>query len=210
MSGGLPAALAKWREAPRARRLNDRAVGEGGYVLCWLQQALRADDNPVVDAAIRLGNALGLPVLVYHGVREDYPYASDRLHRFILGASRDLKRDADARGLACVQYVDRADKREKGLVHRLGAGAAAIVVDDQSVFVARAQAASVAARASVAVFAVEAACLVPPAVIGAGIGSRTGYGRARRTVVRSASRPSKPGSAKWAKPVSSVAPALTA
>jgi deoxyribodipyrimidine photo-lyase len=27
-----------------------------------------------------------LPVLVYHSLREDYPFASDRLHRFILDA----------------------------------------------------------------------------------------------------------------------------
>lgn len=66
----LPAGLRDWREAPRVRMLNDRAVNASGrYVLCWLQQALRARDNPVIDASILLGNALGLPVLVYHGVR---------------------------------------------------------------------------------------------------------------------------------------------
>ena len=87
----LPTSLVTWAEAPRARALNDAAIRSGkGYVLCWLQQALRARDNPVIDAAIRLGNALGLPVLVYHGLREDYPFASDRLHRFILGGSRDV------------------------------------------------------------------------------------------------------------------------
>ena len=32
---------------------------EGRYVLCWLQQALRARDNPVIDAAVLLGNELG-------------------------------------------------------------------------------------------------------------------------------------------------------
>lgn len=91
MTSSLPASLANWREHPRVRRLNEGPIGSGGrYVLCWLQQALRARDNPVIDAAVRLGNELGLPVLVYHGLREDYPFASDRLHRFILGASRDV------------------------------------------------------------------------------------------------------------------------
>jgi len=127
----LPPGLHDWREAPRVRALNDRVAQPGGrYVLCWLQQALRARDNPVIDASIRLGNAIGLPVLVYHGVREDYPYASDRLHRFILGASRDLGAGCRDRGVACVQHVDRAGHREKGLVHRLGAEAAAIVLED--------------------------------------------------------------------------------
>lgn len=96
----LPPALGEWREVPRVRTLSGHALDRSGrYVLCWLQQALRAADNPVIDAAIRLGNALRLPVLVYHGVREDYPYASDRLHRFILGASLDLADGCRERGL---------------------------------------------------------------------------------------------------------------
>jgi deoxyribodipyrimidine photo-lyase len=176
VTAALPRGLADWQEAPRVRPLNDRAIGgDGRYVLCWLQQALRAVDNPVIDAAVRLGNALRLPVLVYHGVREDYPYASDRLHHFILGAGRDLGAGCRARGLACVHHVDRAGHREKGLVHRLGADAAAIVLEDQPTFVARWQSDRVAGRATVPVYAVNAACLVPPAVLGDDLRGRSGF-----------------------------------
>jgi deoxyribodipyrimidine photolyase len=172
----LPPGLHDWQEAPRVRALNDRAVIAGrGYVLCWLQQALRARDNPVIDASVRLGNALALPVLVYHGVREDYPYASDRLHHFILGASRDLGTGCRERGIACVQHVDRDGHREKGLVHRLGANAAAIVLEDQPTFVARWQSDRVATRAAVPVYAVNAACMGPPAVLGDDIRGRSGF-----------------------------------
>ncbi|MGU3316344.1 deoxyribodipyrimidine photo-lyase [Sphingomonas sp. M6A6_1c] len=176
MSGALPPGLGDWHECPRVRAMNDRPIASGAlYVLCWLQQALRATDNPVIDAAVRLGNALGLPVLVYHGVREDYPYASDRLHHFILGASRDLAAGCRARGLACVQHIDRADHREKGLVYRLGADAAALVLEDQPTFVARWQTERVAERIAIPTYAVNAACLVPPAVLGDGIGGRSGF-----------------------------------
>ena len=175
--------LDSWPEAPRVRRMNAAEVRPTGrYVLCWLQQALRARDNPVIDAAIRLGNDLGLPVLVYHGLREDYPYASDRLHRFILGASRDLARDCRQRDLACVQHVDRDDAREKGLVYRLAADSAAVFVEDQPTFVARWQSDRVAARTEVAMFAVNAACLVPPALLGDGIGSTTAFRRQHEAV----------------------------
>ncbi|MBJ6123374.1 deoxyribodipyrimidine photo-lyase [Sphingomonas mollis] len=174
----LPDALSSWSEAPRVRRMNERAIRpEGRYVLCWLQQALRARDNPVIDAGVRLGNDLGLPVLVYHGLREDYPYASDRLHRFILGASRDLARECRERGIACVQHVDRADRREKGLVYRLAADSAAVMVEDQPTFVARWQSERVAARIDRAMLAVNAACLVPPAILGDDIGSTTAFRR---------------------------------
>ena len=172
----LPPCLADWREAPRVRALNERPLAlEGHFILCWLQQALRARDNPVIDAAVRLGNAHGLPVLVYHGVRENYPYASDRLHHFILGSGRDLATGCRERGLACVQHIDRADHREKGLVYRLGAEAVAVVAEDQPAFVARWQMEQVAARIAVPVYAVDAACLVPPAVVGEGVSGRSGF-----------------------------------
>ena len=175
----IPHALSSWSEAPRVRALNSGAVRtDARYVLCWLQQALRARDNPVIDAAVRLGNALGLPVLVYHGVREDYPHASDRLHHVILHASRDLARDCRQRGIACVQHVDRPERREKGLVYRLAADNAAVVVEDQPTFVARWQAERVAGKLDRAVLAVDAACLVPPAALKDGIGSTSAFRRA--------------------------------
>jgi deoxyribodipyrimidine photo-lyase len=178
MELGLPQSLASWNEVPRVRRLNDAPLNVSGrYVLCWLQQALRSSDNPVIDAAVRLGNALGLPALVYHGLREDYPFASDRLHRFILGASRDVATGCKERGLACIQFVDREAKREKGLVYRLAADAAAVVLEDQPAFVAQWQAERVAAKSSTAVFAVNAACLVPPAALDQGVGTTSAFRR---------------------------------
>ena len=180
----LPEPLATWSDALRVRVLNGHDPRRGGtFVLCWLQQALRSRDNPAIDAAIRLANARNLPVLVYHGVREDYPYASDRLHRFILGASRDLAIGCAERGLAFAAHVDRADRREKGLVYRLAAGAAAVVVEDQPTFVARRQSERVAAGADVMVLAVDAACLVPSASLDDGIGTTSAF-RRRHAAVR--------------------------
>ncbi len=178
----LPMSLASWRDAPRVRTVNDAPLRGGSYILCWLQQALRAYDNPVIDAAIRLGNELGLPALIYHGLREDYPFASDRLHRFALGASRDVARGCVERGLACVQYVDRAAKREKGLVYRLAAQAAALVLEDQPAFVAQWQSERVATKTSTAVFAVNAACLVPPAALQQGVGTTSAFRRRHEKV----------------------------
>ena len=156
--------------AARARVLNARPVHEAGrYVLCWLQQAIRARDNPAVDAAVSLANRLELPVLVYHGVREDYPHSSWRLHHFLLGASRELERGCAERGIACANLVVRPGKREKGLVYRLAEEAALVVTDDQPLFVGRWQAERFAARAPRAVLAVEANRLVPHSLLREGI-----------------------------------------
>ena len=157
----------------RCRRLNEAAIGRPGadYVLCWLQQTLRGVVNPVVDAAVALGNRLDLPVVVYHGLGRGYPHASHRLHRFILEASRDLERDVEARGLRFVRFVEREGHPGKGLVYRLAERAAALVLDDQAAFVGRWQAERVAARLAagphaVAVLAVDGARLVPELAIG--------------------------------------------
>ena len=159
--------------APRVHPLNDRPApreADGArYVLCWAQQALRAEDNPLIDAGIELGNALGLPVLVYHGLRMDYPHASDRLHRFILGVSRDMQRGAEARGLRAVTYVETSDVREKGLAYRLAEDAAAVLTDEQFVFVAKEQARRFAERCKRPVLAVDCARLVPTRTLREGI-----------------------------------------
>lgn len=146
----------------RVRKLNDRPVRkQARYVLVWLQQNIRAFDNPVIDAGIATGNNLKLPVVVYHGLGQSYPHANDRLHTFIIEASQSLTPEIEKRGLRCINYVERSGKFEKGLVYRLGADAAAIFTDDVPAFVARRQAETVAAKIDVAVFGVDASCVVP-------------------------------------------------
>ena len=146
----------------RTRRLNRRRFkSERRYVLCWLQQALRAVDNPIVDVAIAIGNERDLPVVVYHGLDNRYPHASHRFHRFILEASQSLEAGLAKRRLRFCRYVRRPDAIESGLVYRLAADATCIVTDDMPTYVANWQATSVASKTDVPVFVVDAACAVP-------------------------------------------------
>ena len=191
--------------ALRAVSINDAPLRDGArYVLCWLQQTLRGHDHPTIDAAVILGNRLGLPVLVYHGLREDYPHASERLHRFILGASRAMAQTLAARGIACVQHVDRTDHRERGLVYRLAADAAAVFVDEHATFVGASQAAAFAARAHVATVAVDATRLVPFRALSGRLHATKAF-RAAHTPLRSTWRalrsPVEPAVAPYAGPL---------
>lgn len=177
----------KWSAniADRVAALNDKTIGAADnqkYILCWLQQTLRAWDNPVIDAAVDLANSHGLPVLVYHGVREDYPYASDRLHFFILGASRDLQIGCAERGIRCVNYVERDGMHEKGLAYRLASDALAVLTDDQPVFVGRNQAARFAEKCERPVFAVDSARLVPSRILPKGLTSTPAFRKASGAV----------------------------
>ena len=148
----------------RTRKLTDDYIISRGrdYVLCWLMQALRADENPVLDAAIALGNDRDLPVVVVHTLDDAYPWASHRLHRFILEASQELEGGVEKRGLRFARYV----RREGGaasveVAARLAERAAAVVVDDVPTFVTREYADAVAGQLDRAVLAVDACCAVP-------------------------------------------------
>ena len=150
----------------RTRRLSDgrNVVSKGrDYVLCWLQQALRGEHNPIIDAAVAIGNERGLPVVVLHTLENRYPYASHRIHRFMLEASRELGPDVEARGLRFVRWVRRhdADPSTVEVAGRLAERAAAVVVDDVPLFVTPEYAAGLVEAVPRAVFAVDACCAVP-------------------------------------------------
>ena len=104
------------------RRVTTLVTREGTpdarFVLAWVQQTLRADNNPLIEAALAHANRRGLPLLIYHGLRQDYPHASARLHRFILGLSAEMSRALNQRGIRCIHYVERPGHEVHGLVYR--------------------------------------------------------------------------------------------
>ncbi|MDB2439692.1 deoxyribodipyrimidine photo-lyase [Hellea sp.] len=168
----------------RSRALNDNDFKQNGaYVLCWLQQTLRAFDNPVIDAAVETANKHDLPVLVYHGIRQDYPHASDRLHYFLLGGSRGLQTGCRERGIRCASYLQTPDNIEKGLVYRLAKNAAAVFLEDHPTFVARWQSENFSRKTDSAVTAVDAARLVPTRVLPGGLKTTPSF-RAANKVLR--------------------------
>ena len=75
---------------------------DGRCVLYWMQRAQRGIDNPALNLAIELGNALKLPVLTIFGLTADYPSAQRRHYRFLLEGMRDAAADLTRRpiGLA--------------------------------------------------------------------------------------------------------------
>ena len=83
-----------------------RAGGE--FVLYWMQTTHRAHDNFALNYAIERANELHLPLQVYHGLRHDYPWASDRFHTWILQSVIDLQADFAALGIHYAFWLDRS------------------------------------------------------------------------------------------------------
>jgi deoxyribodipyrimidine photo-lyase len=66
-----------------------------------MQRAQRAHDNPALDLAVDLGNALGLPVVVFFGI-VPYPNANLRHYAFMQQAFPDTARRLASRNIAFV------------------------------------------------------------------------------------------------------------
>ncbi|HMY59140.1 MAG TPA: deoxyribodipyrimidine photo-lyase [Pseudomonadota bacterium] len=106
----------------------------GRYVLYFCQIARRAEQNPALDYAIAWANHLRLPVVVYEGLRPDYPHASARHHRFILDGVRDFALRLATRGIAHVFYLPKRGERF-AMLAALADQAALVVTDDHPTFV---------------------------------------------------------------------------
>ena len=151
----------------RTRRLSDHPVREDAdYVMCWIGQALRAEENPVIDAALAMGATRDLPVVVLWTLENRYPYASHRIHRFMLEAGQELGAGVEARGLRFAHYVRQgaAAVDAPGVVDvtaRLARRAAAVFTNDVPTFVALDYAQRLTETFDCAVFAVDACCAVP-------------------------------------------------
>ena len=101
-----------------------------GYVLYWMIAARRTRWNfgleRAVDEAVRMGKRL----VVLEALRCDYPYASDRLHQFVLDGMADNAARFSSAGVAYVPYVEPRPHAGKGLLVELAQGACLVVTDE--------------------------------------------------------------------------------
>lgn len=151
----------------RLVRLNDKPIDKtGDFVLYWMQMARRFSCNHSLDYAIKCANELGKPLVVYEGLRADYPWASARLHQFILEGMRDNALTAKKLGFTYWPFVETPKQPAHGLLHRVAARAALIVTDDFPCFIIPAQSRAVAAKHERAVIAVDSNAVVPLRLLG--------------------------------------------
>jgi photolyase PhrII len=135
----------------------------GEFVLYWIQTAMRACSNPALTFAIEQANLLRLPLLVYQGLRSDYPWASDRIHTFILESVADLYADFDTRGIEYAFYLDRgpAGRGARSPLVELASRASVVVTDFFPTFIVPRQTRALRQKVETAVVAMDGCTLVP-------------------------------------------------
>jgi deoxyribodipyrimidine photo-lyase len=89
-------------EPARIHLLNRNTEQKGAWVLYWMQQSQRADDNPALEYAIAQANRLDLPVLVVFALTDSYPEANLRHYRFMLEGLAETRQQLTRRRIGMV------------------------------------------------------------------------------------------------------------
>ena len=119
----------------RIRKCNDRSINpKGSYVLYWMVANRRIHWNYSLDRAVQWALELNKPLLILEALRIDYPWASDRLHQFILDGMLHHARHLKGMNASYYPYVERQRREGKGLLEALAGKACVIVTDDYPSF----------------------------------------------------------------------------
>lgn len=154
----------------RVRNLNSAAPhSQGRYVLYWMQLFRRLNHNHALDYAVRWAASLGKPVVVYEGLRLDYPWASVRHHRFILEGMQANAAAAGKLGLTYWPFVATTVEAGRGLLRKLAAESCGVVTDDYPAFIVPGQSAALAQKVTVPVVAVDGNSVVPLSLLGTAV-----------------------------------------
>jgi deoxyribodipyrimidine photo-lyase len=156
----------------RVRTANPKSVNEAGtYVLYWCQMARRLRANHALNYAAGWAARLNKPLVVYEGLKLNYPWASARFHQFMLEGMRDNVAAAKKLGVSYWPFVETPDDPRRGLVRKLCKEACLLVTDDYPQFIIPAQIRAVAAAVDVPVYAIDGNSLVPLSLLGPVVGA---------------------------------------
>jgi len=160
--------------------MNHHAVRRDGlYVLYWMTSARRLGWNFALDHAVAWCRALGKPLVIFEGLRCDYPWASDRLHRFVLQgmeanaalvgelggivASGPIvaKADSSSLPLLYLPWIESSKHQGRGLLEALSSQACVVVADDFPCFFLPRMVEAAAKKVSTRIEAVDSNGLLP-------------------------------------------------
>ena len=151
----------------RIRVLNERLINPAGdYVLYWMIAARRTRWNFALQRAVQHCFELGKPLVVLEPLDVDYPWASDRLHRFVLDGMAATAATCRRSRAFYYPYVEPAAGHGRGLLQRLSLAACIVVTDHYPAFFIPGLLMAAARVSAVRVEAVDSNGLIPLATHG--------------------------------------------
>jgi deoxyribodipyrimidine photo-lyase len=99
----VPEALRKIAANPRVLvRRSGPPAPDAKCVVYWMQRAERALDNPALEVAVEVANALDLPVVAYFSAISNFPHANLRHYAFLNQGLADIEEDLQQRQIGFI------------------------------------------------------------------------------------------------------------
>jgi deoxyribodipyrimidine photo-lyase len=140
---------------------------DGRCVIYWMRRAQRAFDNPALESAIVLANAIEVPVVVFFALRMRHPHANVRHYTFMIEGLADTAARLERRHIGFVMRtsVERFAGNELARF-ATAMRPAAIVTDRNPLSSIEGWRATIPQEIRVPVLNVDANVIVPTALIG--------------------------------------------
>lgn len=121
--------------AIRISRRNDQKIrDDGDFVLYWMVAQRRLIDNFALQRACWWAEKLDKPLVIFEPLRCDYPWASERFHRFIIDGMFDHASQLVDTPVTYYPYVEPQLGTGKGLMRALTQQACVVITDDYPCF----------------------------------------------------------------------------
>ena len=148
--------------AIRIRKFNrDHLNSKGRFVLYWMLCNRRPFYNFALQHAVDHARKLQKPLLILEVLSCNYPYASDRIHNFILQGMADNNAHFRATAAYYYPYVETDEGSCRGLLQKLAEAACLVVTDDHPGFFYPKMLQAAGMRLSVTLEAVDSNGLLP-------------------------------------------------
>ncbi len=134
---------------------------DGQYVLYWMIAHRRATWNFSLQRAIDWASALGKPLLVFEALRSGYPWASGRIHGFVIQGMMDNAAAFADKPVTYYPYLERTPDQGKGLLKALMKRACVVVTDDFPCFFLPKMVAAAARQTNILLESVDSNGLLP-------------------------------------------------
>jgi deoxyribodipyrimidine photo-lyase len=108
---------------------------EGAYVLYWMTAHRRLGWNFALQHAADLARALGKPLVIFELLLVDYPFASPRLHQFMLDGLAERHHSLEGSPVFHYPFVERRARDGEGLFQALASRACCVVSDEYPSFI---------------------------------------------------------------------------
>ena len=149
---------------PRIRifeKNQDPVRAQGEFVLYWMIATRRVRWSFALDRAAEWAEELGKPILVLEALRSGYPWASDRLHRFVIDGMRDNLEALRGSDIGYYPYLEPEKGAGKGLLEALAARASVVVTDEYPAYFLPRMVEAAASKVGVRLEAVASNGLLP-------------------------------------------------